>query len=248
MAIREWAENIICKVDKKYVELIKEHGNKYPLSGYAVFYGPVRERPTILFVGINPGGREKDFVGKKKMLETIKDDNQPMEYMDSVNNYPMAYWTYRIFYKAGLVKELKDSVKTNLFFFRSENMTAMSQMPGYNELKLFCHGTFREIVERIKPKVILAEGVKLGPNDTFNRIIDTLDLKNYIDINALEKRIAKRRNGRRMVYKSYFLKDNPYNIKRIIGIMHLSRPPSSNEEKIITDSLKYYINTFLHRT
>lgn len=241
MTITEWTENAICKVDKKYLEIKEKHGDRYSLSGYAVFYGPVRENPTFLFIGMNPAGTGKDFEGKKRMLEIAKDKSQPMEYIiykDSVSNYPIAYRTHRVFKRAGLLKDLRDSVKMNLFFFRSRNTQAMKELPEYEELELFCQEIIKEAVEEIRPKVIIAEGVKLESNDTFNRVIDTLCLRDYIDVNTLKEKISERRNGRRMIYKSCFLKDNYYNIKRINGIIHLSRPISSNEEMIIVDSLK----------
>ena len=77
-------------------------------------YSPVSQNPQFMLIGINPGGDESCF-------DETRDSKIPLEHEYFKEDYRLAEIMRDILKQAGLKQELKQSVKTNLNFFRSKS-------------------------------------------------------------------------------------------------------------------------------
>ncbi len=188
-------------------------------QGFAVFFSPVPETTPLLILGLNPGGDINDFreADARKIPETH-------DYL--LWNYPLARAMRGLFERMGEADLLKASVKSNLLFFRTPTFSAWRELPAplRDRLTVFCDDAVREMVDKLRPRTILLEGMSTfdrframgSPGDTF-RI-------------ARELRPA----GRRRVYVSAMRGPT-----RVIGILHLSGArPSAQDLREIEKALK----------
>ncbi len=145
----QWAEGFIAEVDGVW--------SKYPTldAGYAVFYSPVTFNPDLMIVGFNPGGNSSSFVREKAMK--LPDQHEYIQ-----EDYLIAKKMRALFENIGKLNVLKASVKTNLIFFRSPSAQAWAHVDPTARLELeeFCGTKIKEMVTKLKPKVILAEGIE----------------------------------------------------------------------------------------
>ena len=143
----EWVDHLYKETLNKW----KEAGSKE--SGFAIFYSPVRENAKIAIIGYNPGGLETPD------MENIK---VPAQHEYVHEKYRLAEKVHKIFKSADLLNELENSVKFNLIFFRSQKAHEITNQDliNYSEQKVL------ETLERINPKIIIAEGFI-----TYNRLI-----------------------------------------------------------------------------
>jgi hypothetical protein len=135
-----WIDNLY----KETRQVWENHGKDK--RGYAIFYSPVKVSPFIALIGINPGGDEKSF-----------DENEvdvPQKHQYLTDNYPLAVKMKTIFAAAGMLKDLEESVKFNLLFFRSKEAHEIvnKQLIEYSIRKAL------EIIDHLKPKIIITEG------------------------------------------------------------------------------------------
>jgi len=139
-----WLESINLETKEKWENTPNKSSN-----GFAVFYSPVNEKnKDILIVGYNPGGGEKDFNPEEAM--SIRTEH---EY--ATHDYPLALkMREHVFKAAGIPVE--QTVKLNHIFFRTPN----SSVPIDKELIQFSHEKVIEIIEVLKPKLIITEGFK----------------------------------------------------------------------------------------
>jgi hypothetical protein len=155
----EWAENLLKAVEAKWREHAVHLG-----SGYSVFYSPVEFgasiSPRVLIVGLNPGGSTD--------ADTVEARQIPSEHGYITYGVPMHPLSYllakqmrRMFERAHLLCLLAGSVKINLLFFRTKDLSDLGRLPFVvrRDLEEFCKGHVREIVNRLKPEVVLAEGM-----------------------------------------------------------------------------------------
>lgn len=189
---------------------------RYP-AGYAVFYGPVRYKPSLMLIGLNPGGGEGCFSGKKEELIPI---NEPMEYIKYRNDssYRIAGKTVRIFESIGLLNILETSVKTNLNFFRSKEWDQLDQKDSEK-----CFQILSQIIDETLPDAILCESIYV-----FDLV--KKHLSDHCYFISRHKRVNVR-NKRIYVSERCGEKSNP---KILIGITHLtgSRPSSIEIDQI----------------
>lgn len=208
----EFAESVIDRVHA----LWESHSKEYP-AGYAVFYGPVRYMPDLLLIGLNPGGDERCFHGKKEVLCSV---DKHMEYLEYRNcsTYRIAGKTVNLFESANLLNILETSVKINLNFFRSIKWTDLSMQHTRTCLDLVL-----ELVETLKPKVIFCESLF---------VFDVLQKE--LENSSKYTHLSKQNNSRnRRIYVSITQGDfaGP---STIIGITHLtgSRPSKADIQLI----------------
>lgn len=155
-APKEWVTELYNETKQEW----KKYGEDP--KGFAIFYSPVKIKPTIALIGINPGGNEKDFKEQDCNIQPTEN-----EYLTA--NYPMAEKIKKIFNDGNLWWALEDSVKFNLYFFRSKKIKDIN---NNKEMKKFCEDKVLKILDKIKPKYIVAEAF-----ETYNRLKELLEAK-----------------------------------------------------------------------
>lgn len=172
--LNEWCKMLLDKVRDRW----RDVRSKYPdvdvlEGGWGVLYSPIRLRPDLMIIGINPGGDRTDF-NENEALQIPKQH----EYFDcSVDNhgkprngYKLATKTVNVFSDMNLKDLLKESVKLNLLFFRSRNWKHWETVkePLRKELESFCADLVLEFIKVLKPRTILAES-----KSTYRKLHDT---------------------------------------------------------------------------
>jgi hypothetical protein len=142
--LNEWCKTLLGKVRDRW----RDVRSKYPdvdvlEGGWGVLYSPIRLRPDLMIIGINPGGDRTDF-NENEALQIPKQH----EYFDCSfdnhgkprNGYKLATKTVNVFSDMNLKDLLKGSVKLNLLFFRSRNWKHWETVkePLRKELESFC--------------------------------------------------------------------------------------------------------------
>ena len=219
----DFAQEVIDRIHGIWLQ----HQNEY-IAGYAVFYGPVRFRPELMLIGLNPAGDESCFSGKKEVLVAPE---EPMEYLTYRNDstYPLAGQTVNIFESIGLIDLLRNSVKTNINFFRSKKWDKLPKQHASECLQLVL-----TMIDKLRPRAILCESI--GAFDI---------LYPHLTKNYPHSRLNIRKNDRdRRIYISA-LREDWVSPQILIGITHLtgSRPSVSDIKQI-----KQIIRTDFHRT
>ncbi len=146
--IQEWANNLIQSVD--------QYWSTHPelVSGYSVFYSPVKAKPHLLIIGLQPGGGPESF--DRNAAKTIP---QKHEYL--AENYLMAKKMVALFAGTKFELQLPGSVKTNLNFFRAKNNVEWKQidLSLRQDVAKFCSQKVKDIIETLQPETILCEGI-----------------------------------------------------------------------------------------
>jgi hypothetical protein len=171
-SVTEWAEQITRGVCSFWRQLEQE-GNALP-SGVSVFYGPVRKRPEVMIVGINPGGGCESF--DRLRCEEIPSIHEYITY-ESYPDYPIAGRMCELFRRTGRFDLLERSVKLNLNFFRTTGEGEWNQLPRplRQRIRVFCDEQVNRIIAYLAPRVILAEGLS-----TFNRLRQLSTLRGLV--------------------------------------------------------------------
>ena len=212
MDVNEWGLKLFKDVHDKWLSV--EASSPFFESGYRVFYSPIRMNPKLMVIGYNPGGGAESF---------DPDDarNIPSEHDYYRDDYTLARKMRSIFQRMELESLLKESVKLNLMFFRSNNMSQWNQLSPLvrKDIEKFCTNKTVEIIKILQPKTILAEGI-----ETY------LQLKRALGLNSEDKSIESK--GR-----SLFI-ENENSTLRLLGIIHPSGARvSTNEWQLITENL-----------
>lgn len=181
--MEQWVESLYVETHQKW-----EQANSNE-SGYAIFYSPVKQDAKIALIGYNPGGIE---------TPDMTDIKVPKQHEYVERKYKLAQKVYKIFESADLIKELENSVKFNLIFFRSRKAIDFNN----DELINFSEQKVLEILQKINPKIIITEGFK-----TFDRL---LRLYNGKELDAVYH------NNRKI------MKVSKINSQTILGMVHPS--------------------------
>jgi hypothetical protein len=207
----KWMQDLYFNTKKKWQA---EGGNE---MGFAIFYSPIKVNPKIMIIGLNPGG------GVESVDEPMKGPLSKHDYF--VQNYPIARNMKRIFTHSELKSKLKNSVKLNLYFFRSRDWKSL-QIPSH--LKIYCEERVKEIVSRLQPKVIVAEGFQ-----TYKA------LKTFSALNIPDKEVfyPGTQRGRRIILIGQTL-----NIP-LIGITHPSASRGISNDML--DKIGNHLKTIL---
>jgi len=231
MDVCEKAKEILDNVQRYWKGLQDKHPEYSSLwkSGFSVFYSPVSQNPQFMLIGINPGGDESCF-------DETRDSKIPLEHEYFKENYHLAKTMRYIFKEAGLEQELKQSVKTNLNFFRSKGEKQWNEIEANlkKEIESFCEKRIKEFIEVAKPRVIFCEAFSV-----LERLLKILNQETSQLM--IDYRSSKPSDRLYRLYQSFKFKD--FYVNGIIGIPHPtgSRPPLSKkkEEKLkIAELLK----------
>lgn len=123
-------------------------------SGYAIFYSPVHYSPKIMIIGYNPGGDKSSF--DRESASKTRETHDYFDHIDTPKeDYPLARKMRQIFESVGMLDDLKESVKLNLYFFRSKRAVDLKDR---KEISEFCRPRVEEIICRLQPEIIVTEG------------------------------------------------------------------------------------------
>ena len=161
MDITKWAENLTEKV-------YNEWKTKYSFwkPGFAVFSAPVRYRPELMIISLNPGGGGKDFQRKDYSKFQNGNFSIPKQNHYVTYNNKFAKETRNLF--EGNDDVLKTSMVTRVLFFRSENMSYWKDhnpQKTRSAMEKFSYDKLQQILDKVKPKKLLVIGM-----DTYRRL------------------------------------------------------------------------------
>tara|TARA_B100000953_G_C17891628_1_gene381453 strand:+ start:48 stop:764 length:717 start_codon:yes stop_codon:yes gene_type:complete len=165
--ICRWAE----KLTKEVYDEWKRLGR--PKAGFKVFYGPVRKKPKLMIISLNPGNSKSKQDHVRKSKDTWKNHRKRMDMGDfslsKENGYlasrnPFGKRVMELF--EGNENVVKKSVTTTILFFRSHDLSKLKQnKKKYASMKDFANKKIIEILDVVKPKKILIIG-----NGTFSKL------------------------------------------------------------------------------
>jgi hypothetical protein len=227
MDVDIWAEELLMDVCEKWAA--PEYKYSFKDCGFRVFYSPVHLSPELMIIGYNPGKDDKPF--------SKEEDSQIPE----VHEY--LYHNSRIAKKMKFLFEsiekedwLADSVKLNLVFFGSENETQWETMDQdlRDELETFCFRKVNDIIDTLKPRYIVTEGLKV-----FDILINSV-------LMGCSKKEVKFGVGGRKIYAR-----SRYGYTQIIGLVNLAKdrisyPDWNSTKKCLKADLKDLDQTYLH--
>jgi len=136
------------------------------LSGFELFTSPLRENASVVIIGYNPGGGDRNAT-KLNSYMTRFVTNPPDfslpdngHYEEGERNYIIANKVRRFFF-AGKRHLLPDAVETNRFFLRTEdkehhrNIIRSAGQEAQAEYRQFCRDTIRELIIRSTTDAVL---------------------------------------------------------------------------------------------
>lgn len=155
MGLEKWAEDITRDVFLKW-----KSDYSFWKPGFKVFYSPVRERPHVMIISLNPGGNGENFRSKDVVRFEQGDFSVPSSHEYVKRDYIMAKKIRRFF--EGHDRLLEQSVAFTVLFFRSRNFREWRRLsPGKRkDMENFSYETVREIIDRVKPRNILVVGYR----------------------------------------------------------------------------------------
>jgi len=215
MDINRWAENLVEEV----CEMWERTENKYGFSehGFRVFSSPVYSSPDVMVIGYTSEDDEKPFSKEE-------DSRVPGVHEYFSHDSRMARRMKYLFESIDRDDWLKVSVKLNLIFFRSENEAQWQSMGRKirGELETFCFLKVSDIVDILKPRYIVTEGLK---------VFDILTQSVLMGCDGAEIKIGV---GGRKVYARSRCGNS-----QIIGVAHLTKDRISYPDwSIIKECLK----------
>jgi len=227
MDIELWVEELLRHVCAKWETL----GSKYAFKewGFRVFSSPVHANPDLMIIGFNSGKDDKPF-SREEDIEL----QEVHEYFchDSRIAEKMKY----LF--EGIEREnwLAESVKLNLVFFRSENDADWETIdePLRGELETFCFKKVNYIIDMLRPRYIVTEGLKV------------FDILTGSVLMGCSKPQVKIGVGGRKIYGR-----SRYGHTEIIGLVNLAKdrisyPDWNSIKKYLKADLKELNKTYLH--
>lgn len=206
MESNQWAQDL----QQEVYQYWKENANDWN-HGFRVFYGPVHDSAEILILGYQPGGGPSSFIDKRADFED-GDFSLPETHDYISEDWPLAREMRDLFGEYDEV--LAESVKTNVIFFRAPNIDYWKSnlsKDRRDELRRYCFAKVQEIVERIGPSVIIAEGIM-----TWDELKSVFDLTSEVRLSRGRERLFCMSQEAR---------------PKFVGIMHPSGARISLEDK-----------------
>jgi hypothetical protein len=173
-------------IDKISPIIEKDNELRKLCLGWRILFSNLIEKPTILFIGINPGaGMSGDFNSK------FLDDELQLEYINiESNNYQLAKETIALFELMGHSDILKSSsMKTNYNFLITTNLNRLDRFLNrlyYVDLQLHKEFLSKTIEwtedmfqKMIQPKIIICEGKRVYEDINRNNFVGEED-KNWV--------------------------------------------------------------------
>jgi hypothetical protein len=122
-------------------------------------------RPDLFILGSNPGYNPADLYDDEILT-------WPTENEYTTQNWPLATKLRSIFANAGLESLLERSLGTNRLFFKSKSLDRHETGLGWadnpkairEQLEAYCAYELEQLIELIKPKIILVLGLSVFDN------------------------------------------------------------------------------------
>jgi len=225
--MEKWAEGLVKEVYSQW----KEYKGKYECwaQGFGVFYSPIvnedKSVKPILIIGWNPGSSDKecteqiskDFKNELKKYEngdfSLPTEHEYLDYWKDDSYSIIRGWKSIFKDDENFLKRVfKNSVKTNVIFFRSKR--EKDDIP--EKLIKFSSEKTKEIIKQLRPSVIIAEGVT-----TFDKIEKLLKGKNFKRKKTQLCLPIEYKNRRCRLYCKTTIATNGQDIS-LIGIYHPS--------------------------
>lgn len=155
------------KFRDEILEKIKSNNKAQELyKGCIMLYSSLIENPPFLFIGINPGDGAFKYRGILKADNDLE-PNDGFEYINAIDDgdFALARETRELFEKAGLYSYLEQSVKTNFYYFASDNAKQLWELfstfddETCQQFHSLAFKWTKQFIELIKPKVIICEGM-----------------------------------------------------------------------------------------
>ena len=227
MDIDIWAEELLNDVCEKWET--PDYKYEFKDRGFRVFYSPVHLSPELMVIGYNPDNDDKPF--------SKEEDSQIPEFHEYLyHNSRIARKMKYLFESIEREDWLADSVKLNLVFFGSENDAQWETMDRdlRDKLETFCFKKVSDIIDTLKPRYIITEGLK---------VFDILTNSVLMGCSKPEVKIGV---GGRQIYAR-----SRYGHTQIIGLVHLSKdrisyPDWNSVKKYLNADLKDLDQTYLH--
>lgn len=186
LTYENWSSDILKTLTEIKNKIDKNEIAKSLYGGFYVWDSKFIENPEIMFVGINPGNGNPNNEGK--INTELEQQISYLEFLDGENDsYTLAKETVNAFEMAGFsITEIRNllsekSVKTNFYYLITKNQNdirkCLNQIENYtfNEFWLQSYKWTGELIELIRPKIIICEG---------KSVFDIV--KDYDDINQFE--------------------------------------------------------------
>jgi len=168
-------EDLISEVKEMHERILAECEKNDEISklykGCQIFFSPV-EKHEVMLIGINPGsGYSRSEEERVEIFEPLS-EHEYFKY-----DYALAHHVKDIFTRANKIEKLKDSIKTNLFFWATygedsfgEFLTKISDPQLRDDIYETSKKWIREIVEQVTPQIIICEGTGNAYNNLKDRV------------------------------------------------------------------------------
>jgi hypothetical protein len=166
-------KNLICEVKGLNERILAECEENDELTnlykGCQIFFSPVKEKHEVMIIGINPGP------GYYNWQEEIVQRFDPLlkhEYFEY--DYDLAHHVKDVFRKANKIGKLEDSIKTNFFFWATDNEPSLWAFINKlsdslrKEILEKSKIWIQEIVKQVSPQLIICEGTGATYNNLRN--------------------------------------------------------------------------------
>jgi hypothetical protein len=157
-------ENWASKLTEEVYEKWKDYGR--PEYGFKTFVTPVKKNPAFLIIGYNPGVGKGENTFKTELLPRFESGNFSPPSSDEENEilnpeYTLASKLKDVVFR-GYEELLRDSVKYDMYFFRSRGQGDLKDQLGdnYSQMREYCLEENEEIINKIDPDYVLVYGVK----------------------------------------------------------------------------------------
>lgn len=131
-------------------------------KGCTIMFSHLKEYPPFLFIGINPGAGTED----DRELNWDKGFEYLNALLPEYKDYRLAKSTRNLFQQAGLYQYLEHSVKTNIYYVitsKASDLARLFPLLGDeidDEFYRLAHKWTKQMIELIKPQVIICEGME----------------------------------------------------------------------------------------
>ena len=199
MEIQTWAEDLTAEVFRKW----EDSANRYDFSasGFRVFGSPVFPCPDLMVIGHHPGHEDQPFTRKDACRIPVRHEYL---YDDSKLAKKMKY----LFEGIDRDDWLSLCIKVHLIFFFSESESQWESLKKEvrDDLEMFCFRKVNDIVDTVKPRYIVTEG------------LNVFDILTNSVLMGCDKPVVKIGVGGRKIYAR-----SRYGHTHIIGLPNLAK-------------------------
>lgn len=171
----ELYQNLVEQVktlNESFINEIEKNPNgelKKVYKGCQILFSPLIFKPKFMFMGINPGAGFYNHKDNNKNCVLKYEPEKTHEYIE--HSYRLQKQTVKMFEKAGLKNFLKDSVKSNFYYFATSKESELKQFITsdiYQKSKKWTS----DLIQIIQPEIIICEG-----KNSFEKIKSLLNAK-----------------------------------------------------------------------